>query len=66
MAEKSYTTKQAAALLGVTPARVRQRVMRNQLRATKFGRDLMIRHSDLKPWLAARRARENAKRKEAA
>jgi excisionase family DNA binding protein len=41
------TTKQAAALLGVTAPRVRQMILEGKLPAEKFGRELMIRESDL-------------------
>jgi excisionase family DNA binding protein len=41
------TTKEAAERLNVTPARVRQMVLSGQLPAEKFGRDLVIRESDL-------------------
>jgi len=41
------TTKEAAAVLGVTPARIRQLVLEGKLPAEKFGRDLMIKESDL-------------------
>jgi excisionase family DNA binding protein len=39
---KSYTTKEAAAMLRVTPGRIRQMVVDGDLKAEKFGRDLMI------------------------
>ena len=45
---ESLTTKEAAARLGVSPARVRQLVLSGDLPAEKFGRDLMIKESDLK------------------
>ena len=41
------TTAQAASLLGVSPSRVRQLVLGGRLPATKMGRDLLIRESDL-------------------
>lgn len=44
---ETLTTKEAAERLGVTPARVRQMVLSNQLPAEKFGRDLVIKASDL-------------------
>lgn len=44
----TLTTKEAAERLGVTPARVRQLVLAGSLPAEKFGRDLMIKESDLK------------------
>lgn len=47
MVEKRFTTKEAAAELGVTAARVRQMVVSGRLKAEKFGRDLVILESDL-------------------
>jgi excisionase family DNA binding protein len=44
----TLTTKEAAERLGITPARVRQLVLAGSLPAEKFGRDLMIKESDLK------------------
>jgi excisionase family DNA binding protein len=43
----SLTTQQAAERLGVTVSRVRQLVLQGRLPAEKFGRDLMIKESDL-------------------
>jgi len=42
MDKSSFTTNEAAAELGVTPARVRQMVLKGTLPAEKFGRDLVI------------------------
>lgn len=44
----TITTKEAAERLGVSAARVRQLVLAGDLPAEKFGRDLMIKESDLK------------------
>lgn len=44
----TLTTKEAAARLGVSAARVRQLVLAGNLPAEKFGRDLMIKETDLK------------------
>jgi excisionase family DNA binding protein len=44
----SLTTQQAAEKLGVTVSRVRQLVLAGRLPAEKFGRDLVIKESDLK------------------
>jgi len=44
---ESLTSKQAAERLGVTSARVRQMVLDGTLPAEKFGRDLVIKSSDL-------------------
>lgn len=42
MVKDLYTTSEAAAELGVTSARVRQMILKGELAAQKFGRDLMI------------------------
>ena len=42
MAKDLYTTSEAALELGVTSARVRQMILKGELKAEKFGRDLMI------------------------
>ena len=47
MADRLYTTGEAAAELGVTPGRVRQMVVDGELQAQKFGRDLLISASAL-------------------
>ncbi len=44
---ETLTSKQAAERLGVTPARVRQMILEGTLPAEKFGRDLVIKSSDL-------------------
>jgi len=44
----SLTTRAAAERLGVTVSRVRQLVLEGRLPAEKFGRDLVIKESDLK------------------
>jgi excisionase family DNA binding protein len=41
------TTNEAAAILGVTPARVRAMILAGRLKADKFGRDWQIREEDL-------------------
>ena len=42
MSEKLYTTNEAAELLGVTPARVRQMVLRGEIDAVRMGRDNFV------------------------
>jgi excisionase family DNA binding protein len=42
MAQTLFTTNEAAAVLGVTSARVRQMILKGELEAEKFGRDLVI------------------------
>jgi excisionase family DNA binding protein len=42
MAKTLFTTSEAAEELGVTSARVRQMILKGELTAEKFGRDLMI------------------------
>ena len=39
---KQYTTKEAAILVGVTPARIRQLAITGEIDHTYFGRDLVI------------------------
>ena len=46
--DNGLTSKEAAERLGVTVARVRQLVLAGRLPAQKFGRDLVIKESDLK------------------
>lgn len=42
MGKALFTTAEAAAELGVTSARVRQMILKGELAAEKFGRDLVI------------------------
>jgi excisionase family DNA binding protein len=42
MRENLYTTNEAAGLLDVTPARVRQMVARGEIASVKMGRDRFI------------------------
>ena len=42
MPKSLFTTSEVAAELGVTSARVRQMILKGELAAEKFGRDLMI------------------------
>jgi len=44
---KYFTTEDAAEYLGVTPSRVRQFIAEERLESEKYGRDHMIRESDL-------------------
>jgi len=44
---KYYTTEDAAKYLGVTPARIRQFIAEERLESEKYGRDHMIKESDL-------------------
>lgn len=41
------TTEYAAEYLGVTPSRIRQFILENRLKSKKFGRDHLIKKSDL-------------------
>lgn len=47
MSERALTTEEAAARLGITPARVRQMIIAGRLPAQRFGRSHMILESDL-------------------
>ena len=42
MSTQLYTTNEAADILGVTPARVRQMVSRDEIESVKMGRDRFI------------------------
>ena len=42
MNETLYTTNEAAAALGISPARVRQMVARDEIASVKMGRDRFI------------------------
>ncbi len=52
MSRELYTTNEAAELLGVTPARVRQMIARSEIESEKLGRDRFITAKAIK---AARR-----------
>ena len=45
--DKTLTTKEVAVRLGVSPPRVRQMILIGNLPAVKFGRDLVVKESDL-------------------
>ncbi|NOT60065.1 MAG: helix-turn-helix domain-containing protein [Acidobacteria bacterium] len=45
--DKTLTTKEVAERLGVSPPRVRQMILIGNLPAVKFGRDLVVKESDL-------------------
>jgi excisionase family DNA binding protein len=47
MSKETFTTAEAAAVLGVSVGRVRQLVLEGTLKAEKFGRDLVIRAEGL-------------------
>ncbi len=47
MSDKLLTVKQAAAILRVTPGRVRQLLLGGKLRGVKFGRDWQIDKADV-------------------
>lgn len=49
---KFYTTETAAEYLGVTPARVRQLIMKGRLKSEKYGRDHLIQEVDLQAYTA--------------
>ncbi len=44
---KYFTTEDAAKYLGVTPSRVRQFIAEERLESEKYGRDHMIKESEL-------------------
>ncbi len=47
---KLYTTESAAEYLGVTPARIRQVILQGRLKSEKYGRDHLIRETDLRAY----------------
>lgn len=55
--DEQLTTKQAAEILGVTVRQVRFYIENEQLVATKFGRDYVIRRADLEDMEEVRRGR---------
>lgn len=56
-----YTTKTAAAYLGLDPSRVRQLCESGRLRALKFGRDWAINRDDLVRYQKPKRGRPRKK-----
>jgi excisionase family DNA binding protein len=51
----TYTTRQAAARLGITPSRVRQFCREGRLKAVKFGRDWEISSASLNEFVKVQR-----------
>ena len=49
------TTREAAALLGLSPKTITQAIRRGKLQAERFGRDWQIQRDDLLSWSATRR-----------
>ena len=66
---KTLTTKEAAEILEISTARVRQLVLSGRLPGQKFGRDLMIQEKDLalvadrKPGRPSKAEKKEAKKK---
>jgi excisionase family DNA binding protein len=48
MSQDRFTTNETAARLGVTPARVRQMIIKGEIESEKFGRDRVISAKALK------------------
>jgi excisionase family DNA binding protein len=48
MSQERFTTNEAAEKLGVTPARVRQMIVKGEIESEKFGRDRVISAEALK------------------
>ena len=61
----TYTTTEAATLLGIKPGSVRALIARNLIAATRHGRDWLITQEALDAYLLARRPAHRPPHKEA-
>lgn len=61
---KLLTTEDAAKYLGVTPSRVRQFILEERLGSEKYGRDHLIRESDLQYFAKTGRRKAGRPQKE--
>jgi site-specific DNA-methyltransferase (adenine-specific) len=61
---KYFTTQDAAEYLGVTPSRVRQLIVNNQIESEKVGRDHLIREATLEYFAAHGKRRRGRPKKD--
>ncbi len=61
---KYFTTQDAAEYLGVTPSRVRQLIVNNQIKSEKVGRDHLIREATLEYFAAHGKRRRGRPKKD--
>ena len=56
-----YTAKEAAALIGLSPAAIRAAILAGTLKADKFNNSYVIRREDFADYLEYRERRDNGK-----